>query len=169
MEVIQALRTRRSIRKFTNEPVTPEQVKTMLECAMLAPSAGNQQPWEFIVIEDLSVLHAVPTVLGFAKMAAEATCAIVVCGNKSFIKAEGFWQQDCAAATQNILLAAHGLGLGTCWCGVYPNEKRAADLKHMLNIPENVTPLSFIAIGVPNEQKEQPERFNEARVHRNMW
>jgi len=169
LEAIEAIRTRRSIRKFKSEPVSAEQIKTMLECAMLAPSAGNQQPWQFIVIEDKAILHAIPTILQFGKMAAEAACAIVVCGDKALTKIEMYWQQDCAAATENILLAAHGLGLGTCWCGIYPNEKRTADVKEMLSIPEAVTPFCLIAVGVPDEDKPQPERYQDTRVHKNTW
>jgi nitroreductase len=169
MEVIHALKTRRSIRKFVDGAVTPEQVNLMLDCAMLAPSAGNQQPWEFVVIDDVSLVRSIPTVLGFARAAAEGSCVIVVCGNKALMKAPLFWQQDCSAATQNILLAAHSLGLGSLWCGVYPNEQRAAVTAEWLKLPEDIVPMSLIVIGAPGEEKEQPDRFIAERIHKNTW
>ena len=107
MDAIDALLTRRSIRKYTKEPVSDEAIKMLLEAAMAAPSAGDQQPWHFIVIRDRAILDEIPKLHPHAQMVKEAPVAIVVCGDERSVKYKDFWPQDCAAATQNLLLAAH--------------------------------------------------------------
>ena len=116
--------SRRSIRKFLDKPVSDEHITSILRAAMSAPSAGNGQPWEFIVIKNKDILMQVPELHPYAKMAAEAPISIVVCCDTSKKPREGFWMQDLSAASQNILLAANSLGLGSVWCGIYPNEER---------------------------------------------
>ena len=169
MEAIEAILTRRSIRKYIDQPVSEADVKTLMECAMAAPSASNQQPWQFVVINDREVLNGIAGLHPHAQMCKEATLAVVVCGDAGTAKSPDFWQQDCAAATQNILVAARALGLGTCWCGVYPSQNRVPALQELLGIPAPVTPLCVIAVGHPAEQKPPGNRYDASRVHMNRW
>lgn len=166
---MKAIRSRRSIRRFTAEPVPDDAIKTLLEAAMSAPSAGNQQPWEFVVISERAVLDAVPGVHPYAQMCREAQAAIVVCGNLERETHKGFWVQDCAAATQNILIAAADLELGSVWCGVYPREDRVRGLRKLLELPAHIVPLSLIPLGHPAEKKPPSARFDPARIHVNKW
>ncbi len=166
---MKAIRYRRNIRRFTPEPVPDESIKALLEAAMSAPSAGNQQPWEFVVIKDRAVLDRIPDVHPHAQMCRQAQAAIVVCGNLERDSHRGFWVQDCAAATQNILIAATDLGLGSVWCGVHPREDRVSGLRKLLCLPDHIVPLSLIPIGHPAENKPASERFDPARIHHDKW
>lgn len=166
---MKAIRSRRSIRRFTSEPVSDEAIQALLEAAMSAPSAGNQQPWEFVVIKDRAVLDAIPSVHPHAQMCREAQAAIVVCGNLERDSHRGFWVQDCAAATQNILIAATDRGLGSVWCGVYPREDRVKGLRNLLGLPDDIMPLALIPLGQPAEKKRPSERFDPTRIHHNKW
>ena len=161
--------TRRSIRKFRSNHVTDEDIEKILRAAMSAPSAANKQPWEFIVIKDRKILDKIPEFHPYAKMAREASIAIVVCGDTRRSDDRGFWVQDCAAASQNILLAANSLGLGSVWCGVYPKEDLTDKFKELFNLPKEVYPVSFIPIGYPNEEKPPSERFDEDKIHNDKW
>jgi len=169
MDAMKAILSRRSIRKYTADPVSAALVKELLEAAMSAPSAGNEQPWHFIVIEDRKTLDAIPTHHPYAQMLKGAPLAIMVCGDERLEKHAGYWVQDCAAATQNILIAAQAKGLGAVWLGVYPTEDRVRALKTLLGIPSPVTPFAVIAVGHPDEQKEPAERYEASRVHRDRW
>ena len=170
MDAMQSLFSRRSIRKYTSAVVSEAAVKEILEAAMSAPSAGNQQPWHFVVIDDRQILDRVPEFHPHSLMCREARLAILVCGDPSLEKHAGYWVQDCAAATQNLLLAVHAEGLGGVWVGVYPREERVIGFRKLLNIPEHVVPFAVIPIGHPAEQKPpRPDRYNEARVHKNAW
>lgn len=140
---------RRSIRKYLDKPVAKEDIDDLLRAAMAAPSAGNEQPWEFIVVDDKNVLKKIADVHPYAKMLYEAPVAIVVCGDLNKEKHKGFWVQDCSAATQNILLEATDKGLGTVWIGVYPDDTRVKDISNIFGIPSNVIPLSIVAVGYP--------------------
>lgn len=170
MDAIQAIFSRRSIRKFTPEPVPEQTVQQILEAAMSAPSAGNQQPWHFIVINDKKLLDRVPDFHPHSLMCREASIAILVCGDPTIEKHQGYWVQDCAAATENLLLSIHALGFGGVWLGIYPRDERVTGLRKLLNIPEHVIPFSLIPIGHPAEQKPaRTDRYNEARIHTNTW
>lgn len=169
METLQAILTRRSIRKFINKEITEEHVIKLLEAAMYAPSARNTQPWHFIVISDRKLLDQIPHLHPYADMCYEAPLAIMVCGDLNLEKMEGYIAINCAAATQNILLAAHDLGLGAVWLGVYPRKERMEALSKFFNIPQNIIPVSLIAIGYPAESKTKPERFKPERIHYNKW
>jgi nitroreductase len=169
MDTMTAILTRRSIRKFLDKIIPDDAIETILKAAMYAPSAGNQQPWEFVVIEDRDTLSKITEVHPHSKMLLEAPVAILICGNLSRVKHEGFWVQDCSAAAQNLLLAAHSLGLGSVWLGVYPRGDRVEGMKKLLELPENVWPLAIIALGYPGEKKEQPDRFDGSRIHFNKW
>jgi nitroreductase len=169
MEAREALLSRRSIRKYAAEAVSEEAVRRLLEAAMAAPSAGNEQPWHFVVIRDRATLDEIPTFHEHAQMMHEAPLAILVCADDRSKKYEIFWPQDCAAATQNLLLAAHASGLGAVWVGVYPVEGLITRLKKLLGLPPEVTPFALVAVGHPAEEKPPAERYDEARVHRERW
>lgn len=164
-----AIFKRRSIRKYTSKPVSDVHIEKILRAGMAAPSAGNQQPWHFIVIDDKKILNEIPKFHPYSNMLKEASCAIVVCGDVTLQRFEGYWVQDCSAATQNMLLMATELGLGSVWLGVYPRKERVEALKDLLKIPENVIPLCIISIGFPAEEKEPNDRFDKTRVHKNVW
>ncbi len=159
---------RRSIRKYTNEPVSGDDISDLLRAAMAAPSAHNSQPWEFIVVEDRQLLIQITSFHPYSKMLKEAPAAIVVCGDQKRDHS-GFWVQDCSAATENILLEVQYKGLGAVWIGVYPHEHLIEKVRKIFGIPEHVIPLNIIAVGHPAETKEPGNRYEEKRVHRNKW
>lgn len=169
MDAMTAILSRRSIRRYTKEPVPDEVIKELLEAAMSAPSAGNEQPWHFVVITDRKILDEIPKIHPYAQMLREAPVAILVCGDKKLQKYEGYWVQDCSAATENILIAVQAKGLGGVWLGVYPVEDRVSGIRRLLGIPEDVTPFSLISIGYPAEQKPPANRYNAERVHKDRW
>ncbi len=169
MEALEAIFTRRSIRKYEARPVPAEATRTLLAAGMSAPSAGNQRPWHFVVVTDRELLDAIPKVHPYAQMVLQAPAAIAVCGELALQKHPGSWVQDCAAATQNILLAARALGLGTCWLGVHPKAEREEPIARLLGLPEGIVPLSIIALGYPAEEKDAPDRYDPGRVHDNRW
>ncbi len=164
-----AIFKRRSIRKYTDKVVSDQQIEKILRAGMAAPSAGNQQPWHFVVIDDRDILNDIPKLHPYSKMLKEASHAIVVCGDVNLQRHEGYWVQDCSAATQNILLMATELGLGSVWLGVYPREDRVKGLKELLSLPENIIPLCIISIGYPAETKEPVDRYDTTRIHKNSW
>jgi nitroreductase len=164
-----ALFRRRSIRQYTSEAVPDDQVKCLLEAAMSAPSAGNQQPWQYMVITDKAMLVRLVDSSPYVSMLPNAAVAILVCGVPKEERHPGFWVQDCAAATQNILIEAEELGLGAVWLGMYPVEERMDFLRTALQIPEKIVPFALIAIGYPAEFKEPADRYDESRVHYETW
>lgn len=162
--------TRRSIRKYEGKPVSDDQIHKLLRAAMYAPSAGNEQPWHFIVIKDRQILDEIPKHHPYTQMLLEAPLAIIPCCDISNLKYEGaFWVQDIAAAIQNILLEAEHLGLGTCWCGVYSRKELVDKISEILNIPEHIMPVAVVAVGYPGEKREVRERFRPDRVHHDKW
>ena len=169
MEIIDGIITRRSIRKYTNQNVGDEIVQQLLKAGMYAPSASNQQPWHFIVINDKNILHKISEIHPYAKMLVGAQLAILVCGDEMLELSHGYWVVDCSAATQNILLAAHGLGLGAVWLGLHPREERKQAIRELFNLPPYIQPLSLISVGYPNESKEIPNRYKPERIHYNAW
>jgi nitroreductase len=169
METLKAIFTRRSIRKYSGGPVTDEQLEVLLRAAMHAPSARNKQPWHFVVITDKDILYKLGGTHPYGKMLMDAGAAIVTCGDKTIEEMDSYLLQNCSAATQNMLLAAHDLGLGAVWLGLHPREDRLAAVKEMLNLPENILPVSMISIGAPDESKERDDRYLVERVHINQW
>lgn len=169
MDVLEAIHSRRSIRKFEEKDVSEQDVKELLEAAMMAPSAINAQPWQFIVVRDREILDKVPSVNQYAAMAAKSPVSILVCGDLSKEKYPGYWVQDCSAAVQNLLLAAHGKGLGAVWTGIYPMEERINGFNELFKLPEHVMPLALVVVGHPAQQPKSTSRYNEERVHRNTW
>lgn len=169
MEAMETILGRRSVRKYSDTPVTDAQVKRLLEAAMAAPSAHNKQPWHFIVVRDRNTLLEVPKFHNYSKMLEQAALAIVVCGDLEIEGGTGFWVQDCSAATENILLAAKAAGLGAVWLGVYPNEALVKGLRGLLGIPERIVPLCIISVGHPLEEKPPGNRYRDDRVHTGKW
>ncbi|MGD0803339.1 MAG: nitroreductase family protein [Candidatus Bathyarchaeia archaeon] len=169
MEAMDAILGRRSIRKYSEEPVTDGQVKRLLEAAMAAPSAHNRQSWHFIVVRDKAKLLEIPKFHSYSKMLEQAALAIIVCGDLELEGGTGFWVQDCSAATQNILLAAKATGLGAVWLGVYPNENLVKGVRDLLRIPEKIVPLCIISVGHPLEEKPPGNHYRDDRVHLNGW
>lgn len=162
--------SRRSIRRFTAEKVSDDQVKVLLEAAMAAPTAMNLQPWHFLVIDDPVKLADLRKVLPFGKM--QVPLAISVCGNLGSVKklvTERFWVQDCSAATQNLLLAANALGLGAVWCGVHPINRLESSLRTILNLPETVIPLNLVYVGHPDEEKPARTQYDLKRISHNLF
>lgn len=164
---IENLFARRSVRRYTAEPVSEEHIDLLLKAAMAAPSAANLQPWHFVAITDRGQLNHLAVVHPYAKMLREAPLAICVCGDPSIN--ERYWVQDTAAATENVLLAAVGLGLGAVWLGVHPRPERVQPIREALGIPEPVVPLSLIAVGHPAESLPPRTQYDPDRVHRDRW
>ena len=144
-------------------------IEDCLRTAGTSPSGANQQPWHFVVIRDRATLDTIPSIHPYSKMLREASVAFCVCGEIALEKYEGYWVQDCSAATENILCAATALGLGTCWLGVYPREERVEGLRKLLGLPKGVIPLALIALGHPDETKPPSDRYNPERVHHERW
>ncbi len=165
--VNECLQTRVSVRSFTSESVSETQIEKLLRAAMAAPSALNKQPWHFVVVTEKVQLEALAEVSPNAKMAAVAPLAIVVCGVMSKTaegEARDFWIQDCSAATQNILLEAHALGLGAVWTGTYPILGRCAAVAEVLSIPEGVVPFSIVVAGHPAGENKPKDKWNPDNV-----
>jgi nitroreductase len=169
MDVFEAILTRRSIRKYKKQTISEKQLHDLLFAASSAPSAGNQQPWHFIIINERKILNVIHTFHPSAKMLMEADKAILVCGDLNLEKFKGYWMIDCAAATENILLAAHGLGLGACWLGIYPREGRVTGMRKLLHLPNHIVPFALVSLGFPAEEKPREERYKKERIHYNKW
>lgn len=167
---IEAIEKRRSIRRYdSGRPVEREKLEGLIRAAMFAPTARNLQPWQFVVVTDREMLDKIPGVHPYAKMVYEATAAIVVCGDKSKDPNEFYLVQNCAAATQNILLEAWAMGLGSVWLGVFGRDERMKGLAELFNLPEEIVPVSLIALGYPMEEKPVPDRFQVDLIHENSF
>lgn len=170
MNTLEAIRTRRSIRNYLDKPVSEAMIQKILEAAMQAPSAGNQQPWHFVLVTDRKQLNEMAEALLYGKMLKKAPIGIVVCVDLELEKYPGYWVQDCSNASMNLLLAAHEQGLGAAWVGVYPLDERVAGLKKILGLPESVIPLNVVSLGFPASTPEPAElRYKEDRLHRDRW
>ncbi len=169
MEFQEVVTTRRSIRQFRNQPVPEELVTLLIRAAMTAPSAGNQQPWHFVVITDRAKLDAIPAIHPYSKMVLQAPVAILVCGDAMVKPWTDFWVQDCSAATQNMLLAARDLGLGTVWAGIYPVQERISGFRRLFSIPEPIIPFALVPVGWPAGDFSAADRFKTERIHRQTW
>lgn len=169
MDALEAIHTRRSVRRFTDEPVDDRAVEKLLHAAMMAPSARNQQPWHFVVLRERATLDAIAERCPNTAMAAGAPAAVLVCADTQRELTPGYLPQDCAAAVQNLLLAAHATGLGAVWCGIHPRPRREAVMHELLGLPKHILPHSLVVLGHPAEQPKQPERFDPKRIHRERW
>ncbi len=170
MDAYKAIISRRSIRKYTAEPVPDEVVEELLVAAMSAPSANNQQPWQFVVVTEHEQLDALAAAISTGALLKRAPLAIAVCGDMQLQKAKGYWVQDCSIASQNILPAARAKGLGAVWGGGgHPNQERIAAVGKILDLPEHVIPLNVISIGYPARKRGPANRYDAARVHYDKW
>jgi nitroreductase len=169
MELFEVVRERRSIRSYRGDPVDDELIERILRAAMAAPSAGNEQPWEFLIIREKETLRRISSAHPYAEMVQHAPVAILVCGNLNRVRHQDYWVQDLAAATENMLLAIHALGLGSVWVGIYPREPRVAEIRSVLSLPERIVPFALLPIGHPGEHKSPEDRYDEARIHQEQW
>ena len=168
MDTLEAIFTRRSIRQFSNKHVDDSIVNQLLKAAMSAPSAVGKRPWHFIVIRDKNLLEQIPKVHPNARASASANLAITPCADPE-LGYKDFWPFDLSAATQNILLAARTLGLGSVWCGIYPNEEREQAIKTLLNIPNNIVPFCVIPIGYSEMEQKEKDCVMLDRIHHDTW
>lgn len=170
--VIKSIMSRTSVRSYTGQTIQKKDLETIVKAGMSAPTAVNKQPWAFVVIDNKEMMNKLAEQLKNASMLKNAAAAIVVCGDLSLaLTGEGqeYWIQDCSAATENILLAAHSMGYGAVWCGIYPNKERMKVLHSELSLPENVIPLNIIPIGVPDKKNEPKDKWKPERLHWNKW
>jgi len=167
METFEAIVTRRSIRQFSIDPVDDQIRLKLLEAGMQAPSAHNSQPWHFVLIDKRDILFKITKIHPYAKMLDHAPLAIAVCGDLRLEKSIEYLSLNCAAVTENILLAAHALNLGAVWLGIYPRQDRMKELSKLLNLPETVRPMTLIATGKAAEKKPAENHFKAERIHKN--
>jgi nitroreductase len=165
-ERLKIIFSRRSIRQYTDEPLSETEIQSLLEAGMAAPSASNKKPWHFIVVIDRQTLRALADLHPYGKMLPSAAACIAVCGDPAL---SDLWTVDCAAATENILIAAAGLGLGAVWLGVHGRPERERALCELLGIPEQIGLLSLVSIGHPAEAKEARTQYDPDRRHWNRW
>ena len=166
MELTEVLLKRRSVRQYTNEPVSQEQIELLLKAAMSAPSACNKCPWEFFVVENEEVLEKLRKATPYSKM--QAPLAIIVCGNMNRAlpkPSDKYWVEDCSAATENILLQATDLGLGSVWCGVYPQRPNVKTVTEIMKLEDHLIPLNIIYIGHPQNESEPRTQYKEEYIH----
>ncbi|MFI3293960.1 MAG: nitroreductase family protein [Rikenellaceae bacterium] len=165
--VYDAIMSRTSVRSYTSQPVESEKIEKLLRAGMAAPTAGNRQPWEFIVVKERAILDKFPEIIPGTHMAAKAQVAIVVMGTPAKALMPEYWVQDCSAATENILLAAHSMGLGAVWCGAYPNteQDRVGQISSLLNLPDGTIALSIIVVGYPDSEPTIKDKWDTAKIH----
>lgn len=168
---LEYINTRCSTRVFEDKTITREDLDKIIRSAFTAPSACNLQPWHFIVVTDEDTLRDMVDVHPYAAMFKSAKAAVIVCGDmdKTIKNHEEFWVQDCSAATENILIAAHTLGIGSVWTGIYPVMERCEFLKNYFDMPDNITPFSLIALGYPGEKEIVKDKFDDNKVHYDKW
>jgi len=164
-ERLRIIFARRSIRQYTDQPVSEADITSLLQAGMAAPSAGNRKPWHFVVVTDRQTLRAIADTPPYSRLG-DAALAIVVCGDPSI---SDWWLQDCTLATENILIAAAGLGLGAVFLGCYERAEREQPIRQVLAIPQEIGMASVLSIGYPAEEKESRTQYDPARVHRNKW
>lgn len=169
---IETILTRVSVRQFTADKPSDEQIETLLRCAMAAPSAVNKQPWAFVVVDDRATLDTIGARMPNTRISENVQVAFVMCGDLTKALdgvAQDFWIHDVSAATENLLLAAHSMGLGAVWCGVYPNPDRVAMTQEILHLPSHIIPLCVVPVGTPAEQPAVKDKWNTDNIHHNQW
>ncbi len=169
MDVLEAIYTRRSIRKFSGEPVSDQDLEAVFRAGFHAPSAHNGQPWEFVIIKDKNKFDEIAKVHPYAKMLPQAEVCIIVCGDKNKQTMTGLLIEDCSAAIENILLAAHGLGLGAVWCGLYPITQLTKKIKKVCSLPNNIIPVGMVVLGQKGEEKKTADRYDATKLHYEGW
>lgn len=160
---------RRSIRKYKNKRISDEEILTVLKAAMYAPSAVNKQPWHYIVVDDKDIFNKFVEIHPYSTFLADASHGILICGDEELQHGDGYWIVDCGAATENLLLAAHSIGLGACWIGIHPREDRKKLIKKLFQLPAHVHPFAMVSLGYPAATRDLPDRFKPERIHTNMW
>jgi nitroreductase len=165
-ERLKMIFSRRSIRAYTDEAVSEAEIRSLLEAGMAAPSASNQKPWHFVTVTDKATLKALADAHPYGKMLANASLAIAVCGDPAVSM---WWVQDCSAATENILVAVAGLGLGGVWLGSHGRPEREQAVRDVLGIPDHIGVLSLLSVGRPGEEKEARTQYDQAKVHAGRW
>ena len=158
---------RKSVRKYSDKQVEKEKIDMIMKCAMAAPSAMNKQPWEILVVTDKQKLDKIAEIVPNASYSKNSQVTIIVCGNKAI--SDKFWEQDCCAVTENILLAAEALELGAVWCAVYPFDEKIDAVKQLFNLPENIIPLNVIPMGYPLTKEEPKQKYDINKIHNNNW
>lgn len=169
---LQTIFARKSVRKFKPGKIERHKIDMAVRAAMAAPTARDMRPWEFIVIDDRKVLDELSDKLPYAKMGKDAQYGIVVAGDLN--KQNGghdsdYWIVDCSAATENLLLTIEYFKLGAVWTAVYPNEDRIKPVKEVLGLPDNIVPLAFIPIGIPDGSEKPKDKYDEKKIHLNRW
>ena len=171
-QVINNIMTRVSVREFTGEKISDAQIDTLLRAAMAAPSAINKQPWAFIVVTDEELISKLGEALPYSRCSNHPACAIIPCGDLSkAIEGEmgAFWINDVSAATENLLLAAHSMGLGAVWTGLHPDMNRATMVQQLLNLPDHIIPLCVVPVGIPAESPAVKDKYKPENIHYNGW
>lgn len=169
---IQTILSRKSVRHFTQEPVSREDIELILRAGMAAPSGVNAQPWAFLVIDDRKILDTLAEKLPYAKMQREAPIGILVCGDmQKALPAphQDLWPQDCAAATENILLAIESLGLGAVWTWAHGSESNVQIIRDVVSLPDNIEPFAYIPVGHPSGECRPKDKFDASRIHWNRF
>jgi len=169
VDILSGISTRRSIRGYTEQVITEEQINTILNAGFCAPSAKDKRPWHFIVIRNKEQFLELSTTNINRKMIQYSNCCILVCGDRILQGIKEFLIADCSACTQNMLLAAHGLGIGGVWCGIVQNPDFKKQIVTQFKLPESIVPISIISLGYPNEIKTPQDRFELSKVHREVW
>ena len=168
--MLKFINSRQSVRAWTDRKVPPSLVAKILEAAMNAPSAGNQQAWQFLVVTEKELLGRIADVHPYGAFARKAPCAILVCGDTRLEKYKGLWAEDCSAAIENMLLAMHALKLGGVWTAIYPLPDRVKNFTRLLKLPRGVVPLALVPFGYPAAPlKKRATRYKKERVHFNSW
>lgn len=169
MDIITAIEKRHSVRKFTSSWIDDKKINTILNAGLQAPTAKNKRPYHFVVIKDKNILAELARNNPNARMLAAAACAVAVCGDSNVEGMKEFLYEDCAAASQNILLCSHGLGVGAVWCGVAMNSDWKKLIIEKLNLPPKVEPVSVIALGYPDEDRQVRGRWDAGKIHYDKW
>ena len=169
LEMLETIFTRRSVRKFTGKEIDEKDLKLILKAGFQAPSAHNKEPREYIVVRDKARLEEIQEVHKYGKMLTQAGCGIVVCGDLSIQKRQGLLIADCSASMENMLLAAHSLGLGAVWTGIHPVEKLEEDLRRILGIPDNLLPVGMLVLGEARVVPKTIDRYDESKIHYDKW
>lgn len=169
---VEDIMTRTSVRSYSDKEISKEQIDTLLRAAMAAPTAGNKQPWRFVIINNKKTLKTIGENFNSMSMAKEAALAVIMCGDTTAtFPGEGrdYWVQDVSAASENLLLAAHAIGLGAVWCGIYPLKDRVTAFSEMLKLPDNIIPMACICVGYPAGENTPKDKWNPDYVHYNYW
>lgn len=166
---MKALFNRASVRSFDGRKVEAEKIELLMKAAMAAPSACNQQPWEFVVVTDPEILRKLSECSPYAGCLREAPLGIAVCMRTEGLRAPDYAQIDASAATENILLEAVHLGLGAVWLGIAPGPERMEAVRQVIGAPETIQPFGLVACGYPDKPVVPANRYDSSRVHYEKW